>query len=146
MDTVGVERPALQVLAEHGEFARTGEDAVKAGAAPDVAWFEAEKAITIGGWRNLHERAQPGYTVQISGASHVSFMDVPFLPVTEASVVKPALDAMRSNRSGCGGSLATCCSRSLPGTSTVQQRRCSTEPRTTIPNSSLPYPDIHRLS
>jgi predicted dienelactone hydrolase len=95
VDTVGLDRPALQVLAEHGEFARTGEDAVKAGAAPDVAWFEAEKAITIGGWRNLQERAQTGYTVQISGASHVSFMDVPFLPVTDASVVKPLLDAIK---------------------------------------------------
>jgi dienelactone hydrolase len=95
VDTIGLDRPALQVLAEHGEFARTGEDAVKAGAAPDVAWYEAEKEITIGGWRNLQERAQIGYTVQISGASHVSFMDVPFLPMTDASVVKPAIDAIK---------------------------------------------------
>jgi predicted dienelactone hydrolase len=53
VDTVGLDRPALQVLAEHAEFDRTAEDAVKAGAAPDVAWFEAEKAITIDGWRDL---------------------------------------------------------------------------------------------
>ena len=95
VDTIGLDRPALQVLAAHGEFDRTGEDAVKAGAAPDVAWYEAEKEITIGGWRNLQERAQIGYTVQISGASHVSFMDVPFLPMTDASVVKPAIDALK---------------------------------------------------
>jgi predicted dienelactone hydrolase len=95
VDTVGLDRPALQVLAEHAEFDRTAEDAVKAGAAPDVAWFEAEKAITIDGWRDLQERTQPGYTVQISGASHVSFMDVPFLPVTDAAIVKPALDATK---------------------------------------------------
>ena len=95
MGPVGLDRPALQVLAEHGEFARTGEDAVKAGAAPNVEWFEAEKAITFGGWRNVQQRAQPGYTVQVSGASHVSFMDVPFLPVTDASIVKPALDATK---------------------------------------------------
>jgi dienelactone hydrolase len=92
---VGLDRPALQVLAEHAEFARTGEDAVKAGAAPNVEWFEAEKAITLGGWRNVQQRAQPGYTVQISGASHISFMDVPFLPVTPGSIVKPALDAIK---------------------------------------------------
>jgi dienelactone hydrolase len=92
---VGLDRPALQVLAEHAEFARTGEDAVKAGAAPNVEWFEAEKAITFGGWLNVQQRAQPGYTVQISGASHVSFMDVPFLPVTPGSIVKPALDAIK---------------------------------------------------
>jgi dienelactone hydrolase len=87
---VGLDRPALQVLAEHAEFARTGEDAAKAGAAPNVEWFEAEKAITL-----VQQRAQPGYTVQISGASHVSFMDVPFLPVTAGSIVKPALDAIK---------------------------------------------------
>ena len=92
---VGLDRPALQVLAEHGEFDRTAEDAVKAGAAPNVEWFEAEKAITFGGWRNVQQRAQPGYTVQVSGASHISFMDLPFLPVTDASIVKPALDAIK---------------------------------------------------
>jgi dienelactone hydrolase len=92
---VGLSRPALQVLAEHGEFDRTAQDAVKAGAAPNVEWFEAEKAITFGGWRHVQQRAQPGYTVQVSGASHISFMDVPLLPVTDASIVKPALDAIK---------------------------------------------------
>jgi predicted dienelactone hydrolase len=92
---VGLDRPVLQVLAEHGEFAVTAEDAVKAGAAPNVEWFEAEKTITFGGWRDVQQRAKPGYTVQVSGASHISFMDVPFLPVTDASIVKPALDATK---------------------------------------------------
>ena len=92
---VGLDRPALQVLAEHGEFAMAAEDAVKAGAAPNAAWFEAEKALTFGGWRTVQQRAQPGYTAQIGGATHISFMDVPFLPVTDASIVKPALDATK---------------------------------------------------
>jgi pimeloyl-ACP methyl ester carboxylesterase len=90
---VGLDRPATQLLAEHREFAVTAEDAVKAGAAPNVDWFEAEKEITFGGWRTVQQRAQPGYTVQVSGAGHLSFMDVPFLPVTDASIVKPALAA-----------------------------------------------------
>jgi Platelet-activating factor acetylhydrolase, isoform II len=92
---VGLNRPALQVLAEHGEFAIAAEDAVRAGAAPSVDWFEAEKAITFGGWRTVQQRAQPGYTAQVRGATHVSFMDLPFLPVTDGSVVKPALDATK---------------------------------------------------
>jgi dienelactone hydrolase len=92
---VGLDGPALQVLAEHGEFAITAEDAVKAGAAPTVAWFEAEKAVTFGGWRTVQQRAHPAYTAQIGGATHVSFMDVPFLPVTDASIVKAALDATK---------------------------------------------------
>ncbi|HLM22652.1 MAG TPA: hypothetical protein VK390_14150, partial [Propionibacteriaceae bacterium] len=92
---VGLARPTLQVLAEHAEFAITAEDAVKAGAAPNADWFEAEKAITFGGWRTVQQCAQPGYTVQISGATHVSFMDVPFLPVTDTSIVKPAVQATK---------------------------------------------------
>ena len=31
--------------------------------------------------------------MQVGGATHLSFMDVPFLPVTDASIVKPALAA-----------------------------------------------------
>jgi pimeloyl-ACP methyl ester carboxylesterase len=92
---IGLERPVLQVLAEHGEFAVAAEDAVKVGAAPNVDWFEAEKAITFGGWRTVQQHGQPGYTTQIRGATHVSFMDVPFLPLTDASIVKPGIDATK---------------------------------------------------
>jgi dienelactone hydrolase len=92
---VGLDRPTLQVLAEHGEFAIAADDAVKAGAAPNADWFEAEKAITFGGWRTVQQRAQPGYTVQIGGATHIGFMDIPFLPVTHASIVKPAVEATK---------------------------------------------------
>jgi hypothetical protein len=90
---IGLDRPAMQVLAEHREFAVSSEDAVKAGAAPNVDWFEAEKAITFGGWRTVQARAQPGYTMQVGGATHLSFMDGPFLPLADASIVKPALAA-----------------------------------------------------
>jgi hypothetical protein len=45
----------------------TAEDAIKAGAAPSAKWFEAEKAITLGGWRNVQELAEPGYTMQVGG-------------------------------------------------------------------------------
>ena len=89
--TAGLERPALQVLADHHEFDVSAEDAVKMGMAPDTEWFEAEKAITFGGWRSLHERAKWGYTVRIAGASHLSFMDVPFLPVQDGAAVTSML-------------------------------------------------------
>ena len=74
---VGLERPALQVLAEHEEFAVSPEKAVETGMAPDVEWFVAEKAITFGGWRTVHERSRPGYTLRVAGATHLSFLDVP---------------------------------------------------------------------
>jgi pimeloyl-ACP methyl ester carboxylesterase len=91
--TAGLDRPALQVLAPHREFAVTAEDAVKAGMAPDTAWFEAEKDITFGGWRTVDRLARPGYTFQIQGATHLSFMDVPFLPVREDAAVTAMLSA-----------------------------------------------------
>jgi hypothetical protein len=90
---VGLERPALQVLADHNEFAVSPEDAAAAGAAPSTDWFVAEKDITFGGWRTVHERARPGYTIRIHGATHLSFMDVPFLPRQEQAPVNAMLAA-----------------------------------------------------
>jgi hypothetical protein len=90
---VGLDRPALQILGPHDEFAVPSDVAVKQGMAPDEAWFEAEKAITFGGWRTVAARARPGYTVRIAGASHLSFMDVPFLPAAAGSPVTAMLAA-----------------------------------------------------
>ena len=71
----------------------TAEDAVKAGMAPDTAWFEAEKDISFRGWQTVDRLARPGYTFQIQGATHLSFMDVPFLPVREDAAVTAMLSA-----------------------------------------------------
>ena len=90
---VGLDRPALQVLAEHHEFAVSPEDAVKNGMAPNTDWFVAEKAITFEGWRTVHDRARPGYTIRIAGATHLSFMDVPFLPQQDGAAVASMLAA-----------------------------------------------------
>ena len=90
---VGLERPALQVLAEHEEFAVSPEKAVETGMAPDVEWFVAEKAITFGGWRTVHERSRPGYTVRVAGATHLSFLDVPLLPREDGAMVTGMLAA-----------------------------------------------------
>jgi hypothetical protein len=51
-----LERPVLQILAEHPEFALSGTDAVTAGMATDAAAYDAEKAITFDGWRTVHQR------------------------------------------------------------------------------------------
>jgi predicted dienelactone hydrolase len=90
---VGLKRPVLQVLAEHPEFAPSGPEAVAAGLATDAAAFEAEKAITLGGWRTVQEQGRPGYTVQVAGATHLSFMDVPLLPLPGESPAKAMLAA-----------------------------------------------------
>jgi predicted dienelactone hydrolase len=92
---VGLERPVLQVLAEHPEFALSGADAVTAGVASDAAAYEAERAITFDGWRTVDRRGRPAYTVQVKGATHLSFMDVPLLPWSGESPAKAMLAATR---------------------------------------------------
>jgi hypothetical protein len=83
----------LLVPAEHPEFVPSGPEAVAAGLASDAAAYEAEKAITLGGWRTVHERGRPGYTVQVAGATHLSIMDVPLLPLPAESPAKAMLAA-----------------------------------------------------
>jgi dienelactone hydrolase len=108
---VGLDRPVLQLLAEHPEFARSGADAVTAGAATDVAAYDTEKSITFGGWRTVHDRARPGYTVQVTGATHVSFMDVGLLPLpaegpVQAMLAATSIDPRRMWRVACDVLLA----------------------------------------
>lgn len=90
---VGLERPVLQVLAEHPEFASSGAEAVAAGLASDAEAFDAEKAIAFGGWRTVQQQGRPGYTVQVKGAGHLSFLDVGLLPSRGEGPVKAMLAA-----------------------------------------------------
>jgi hypothetical protein len=90
---VGLERPVLQVLAEHPEFAPSGAEAVAAGVASDAEAFDAEKAIAFGGWRTVQQQGRPGYTVQVKGAGHLSFLDVGLLAVRGEGPVKAMLAA-----------------------------------------------------
>ncbi|MET0326252.1 MAG: hypothetical protein ABW219_13590, partial [Ilumatobacteraceae bacterium] len=60
--TVGLPRPALQILADHPEFAMTGADAVAAGITADAAWHDAERMVARDGWRTIDRLASPGRT------------------------------------------------------------------------------------
>jgi hypothetical protein len=86
---LGLPRPVLQVLAPHHEFDADPDEAVKAGIAPDPDWYAAERAITLGGWETVGRTGRPGYSVQIRGATHLSFMDVPFLELAPGSPAAP---------------------------------------------------------
>jgi predicted dienelactone hydrolase len=90
---VGLDRPVLQVLAEHPQLAPSGAEAVAAGLASDAAAYDTEKAITFGGWRTVQQQGCPGYTVQVKGAGHLSFLDVGLLPVQGEGPVKAMLAA-----------------------------------------------------
>jgi hypothetical protein len=41
----------------------------------------------------LTQNARSGYTIQVRGATHLSFMDVPLLPLPDDSPVEPMLAA-----------------------------------------------------
>ena len=63
--------------------------------ATDAAAYDTEKAIAYDGWRTVHRHANPGYTLQIEGATHLSFMDVPLLPLRAEAPVVAMLAATR---------------------------------------------------
>jgi dienelactone hydrolase len=90
---IGVPRPVLQILAPHHEFDADPEQAVAAGTAPDPAWYTAERAITLDGWATVERTGRPAHSVRIAGATHLSFMDVPFLPLAQDSPAAPMLAA-----------------------------------------------------
>jgi hypothetical protein len=92
---LGLGRPALQILAEHAEFKLPCEQVVRMGVYPSVEWCEAERELNIGAWQTVHERARPGYAVMIEGSGHISFMDVPFLPVEPGSMMAGGLASVR---------------------------------------------------
>jgi dienelactone hydrolase len=85
---LGVPRPVLQVLAPHPEFDLDPADAVRVGMAPDPDWYATERSISIDGWATIARTAR---SVEIPGASHLSFMDVPFLPLAAESPVRQML-------------------------------------------------------
>jgi hypothetical protein len=85
---LGVPRPVLQVLAPHPEFDLDPADAVRAGMAPDPDWYTTERSISCDGWATIARTAR---SVEIAGASHLSFMDIPFLPLAPESPVGPML-------------------------------------------------------
>jgi hypothetical protein len=143
---VGLERPALHVLAEHHEFAVSPDQAVTMGMAPDPEWFLAEKEVTFGGWRSLHTHARPGYTVRIAGATHMSFMDVPFLPQLDGAAVGPMLAATTIDAGRCGASPAISYSPSSPGTSTAPPQACSTVPIHSTPRWHSDQPEPTHLT
>jgi pimeloyl-ACP methyl ester carboxylesterase len=88
---LGLPRPVLQVLAVHREFDATPHEAVEAGMAPNRDWYVAERAITLDGWATVDRTGRPAHSVQIAGATHLSFMDVPFLPLAPDSPARAML-------------------------------------------------------
>jgi hypothetical protein len=92
---VGVERPVLHAMADHPEMAMPCADLVRAGIYPSVAWCEAEQAISVGGWQTVYERGKPAYAASIAGSGHISFLDVPFLPIEPGSMMAGGLAGVK---------------------------------------------------
>lgn len=109
--TLGVDLPNLLILADHVEMTEPCADVVARGIYPSVAWCEAERALTFSAWRTVYERGQPGYATRIAGSGHISFLDVPFLPIAPGSMMAGGLagvsiDSRRAWRVICDALLA----------------------------------------
>jgi hypothetical protein len=103
---IGVERPVLQLLADHSELALPCEEQVSAGVYPSADWCEAERALMRDGWQTVHERAQPGYCAVIARSGHASFLDLGFLPLADESraaggMAAVSIDSLRALRITC---------------------------------------------
>jgi hypothetical protein len=95
---VGLDRPVLQILADHVEMVLPCEEAVRMGIYPTVAWCEVEQRQAVGGWQRVYERSQPSYAVLIRGSGHISFLDVPFLPIQPGSLLAGGLAGVTIDR------------------------------------------------
>jgi predicted dienelactone hydrolase len=85
----GLSQPAMLITVERGNEA----PCVESPAYP-AALCEADRAISAAGWQVVAETARPSYTVTVAGATHLSFMDIPFLTTTPGGVVGAAMPAM----------------------------------------------------
>jgi hypothetical protein len=91
----GVAKPSMIILAEHAEMAVPCADIVATGAYPSIEWCEAERALSIGAWQTVYERGRPGSALMVRGSGHISFMDIPFLPVEPGSMVAAGMAVVR---------------------------------------------------
>jgi predicted dienelactone hydrolase len=84
----GLSQPAMLITVERPEAGPCPEsDAYPA------AVCEADRVVTATGWQVVAETAQPSYTVTIAGASHLSFLDLPFLPARPGGMVDAGIQA-----------------------------------------------------
>jgi dienelactone hydrolase len=93
--SVGLDRPTLQIMAEHPEMVMPCEDAVRLGIYPSTEWCTVEQGLAVDGWQTVYERSQPGSAVLIRGSGHISFLDVPFLPIAPGSMLAGGLVGVR---------------------------------------------------
>lgn len=78
--------PGAVVAADHFQHPVAGDG-------PRPRLVLAEKSVTFGGWRTIDRTARPAYAAQVRGATHVSFMDVPFLPLRPDAPISGLLPA-----------------------------------------------------
>lgn len=71
------------------------EDAVRLGIFPSAEWCAGEQGLAVSGWQTAYERGRPGYAVLVRGSGHISFLDVPFLPIAPGSMLAGGLAGVR---------------------------------------------------
>jgi predicted dienelactone hydrolase len=78
----GLSQPAMLIT-----VARDDEPACQDSPAYPAALCEADRAVGEEGWRVVAETARPSYTVTVAGATHQSFLDLPFLTATPGGLI-----------------------------------------------------------
>jgi dienelactone hydrolase len=90
-DDVDVDRPFLQLFAEHPELTDPIDETVRDGRYVTADYAAEDRATTVGAWQALHDRATPGRSALVVGARHTSFSDWPVLPLRSWSPARRAL-------------------------------------------------------
>jgi hypothetical protein len=90
--------PFLQLFGEHPEYVAQPEDAVAQGFFTSADYAQRDRATSVGAWQALHERARPGHTALIDGATHTSFCDWPMLRLRRWSPARRALGGVSGPR------------------------------------------------
>jgi Platelet-activating factor acetylhydrolase, isoform II len=81
----GPQQPFLLVTAEHADFAQPCDDIMHEGLVPFCRVLQGVCGGRGGRMVGIVHGAQPGYSILVKGAEHISFMDFPLLPLQPQS-------------------------------------------------------------
>jgi hypothetical protein len=83
-----IDRPTLVIFAEHPEMVQPCHVSVEQKIFSSVEWCELDRALHRAAWTTLVDSATPGYSAQIRGAEHRTFMDWRVLQLRRWSIGK----------------------------------------------------------
>jgi hypothetical protein len=95
---VALTQPFLLLFGEHPEYVQPCAESVRQGTFANEEYCEQDRALQVGAWQALWERAHPGVSIKVSGALHTDFMDWQLLPLWPWSVGRRRRGAVEGRR------------------------------------------------